>query len=123
MARRQDKAVAAAAIPPLSATFRDVSDSRHTLPIFDPPTCDGHARLWTSCPDGSIAPLVISARTLIDAPVVTDISDRLKDLWRRIDRVIRFEATGAGVVVDATDPEAIAAAIPMPEATSSTPRA
>jgi DNA mismatch repair protein MutL len=36
------------------------------------------------------------ARNLIDAPVVADVSDRLKDLWRRIDRVIRFESTGAG---------------------------
>jgi len=35
-------------------------------------------------------------RTLIDAPAVADSSLRLKDLWRRTDRVIRFEATGAG---------------------------
>ena len=35
-------------------------------------------------------------RTLIDAPAVADSSLRLKDLWRRADRVIRFEATGAG---------------------------
>jgi DNA mismatch repair protein MutL len=34
-------------------------------------------------------------RTLIDAPAVADSSLRLKDLWRRTDRVIRFEATGA----------------------------
>ena len=35
-------------------------------------------------------------RTLIDAPAVEDASLRLKDLWRRADRVIRFEASGAG---------------------------
>jgi DNA mismatch repair protein MutL len=35
-------------------------------------------------------------RTLIDAPVVADASLRLKDLWRRAERVIRFEARGAG---------------------------
>jgi DNA mismatch repair protein MutL len=35
-------------------------------------------------------------RTLIDAPTVADSSDRLKDLWRRADRIIRFNATGAG---------------------------
>ena len=38
-------------------------------------------------------------RTLIDAPTVADSSLRLKDLWRRVDRVIRFEATGAGGTV------------------------
>jgi DNA mismatch repair protein MutL len=35
-------------------------------------------------------------RTLIDAPAAADPSARLKDLWRRTDRVIRFDATGAG---------------------------
>jgi DNA mismatch repair protein MutL len=35
-------------------------------------------------------------RTLIDAPAAADSSARLKDLWRRVDRVIRFDAAGAG---------------------------
>jgi DNA mismatch repair protein MutL len=35
-------------------------------------------------------------RTLIDAPASADPSTRLKDLWRRAERVVRFEATGAG---------------------------
>jgi len=39
-------------------------------------------------------------RTLIDAPVVTDASRRLKDLWRRADQVTRFEAKGAGGEVE-----------------------
>ncbi len=39
-------------------------------------------------------------RTLIDAPVVADVSSRLKDLWRRSDQITRFEATGAGGEVE-----------------------
>jgi DNA mismatch repair protein MutL len=35
-------------------------------------------------------------RTLIDAPVVTDPSQRLKDLWRGIDRVFHIQAAGGG---------------------------
>jgi len=35
-------------------------------------------------------------RTLIDAPVVADASLRLRDLWRRAERVVRFESRGAG---------------------------
>jgi DNA mismatch repair protein MutL len=35
-------------------------------------------------------------RTLIDSTAAADPSARLKDLWRRTDRVIRFDATGAG---------------------------
>jgi DNA mismatch repair protein MutL len=33
-------------------------------------------------------------RTLIDAPTVADASDRLKDLWRRAEKVVRFEVGG-----------------------------
>ena len=35
-------------------------------------------------------------RTLIDAPVVTDPSYRLKDLWRGVDRIIQIQAVGGG---------------------------
>jgi DNA mismatch repair protein MutL len=35
-------------------------------------------------------------RMLIDAPTVADASDRLRDLWRRAEKVIRFEASGGG---------------------------
>ncbi|MEJ2581007.1 MAG: DNA mismatch repair endonuclease MutL, partial [Acidobacteriota bacterium] len=35
-------------------------------------------------------------RTLIDAPAVADSSQRLRDVWRRTERVTRFEAQGAG---------------------------
>jgi DNA mismatch repair protein MutL len=35
-------------------------------------------------------------RTLIDAPAVADSSARLKDLWRKADRVTRFQTQGAG---------------------------
>jgi DNA mismatch repair protein MutL len=37
-------------------------------------------------------------RTLIDAPVAPDFSRRLKDLWRKTERVFRFHATGGGEV-------------------------
>jgi DNA mismatch repair protein MutL len=35
-------------------------------------------------------------RTLVDAPAAADASTRLKDLWRKADRIYQFEATGAG---------------------------
>ncbi len=57
------------AVPPISSTFRDVSTSRKRLPIFDPQTADGHGRLWTTCPDASVVPLVISPRALVNAGV------------------------------------------------------
>jgi pyruvate-ferredoxin/flavodoxin oxidoreductase len=97
-----DPYLAAAAIPPLSATFRDVSESRAVLPVFDPANCDGHARLWTSCPDGSIAPLVISARSLIDAGInLASAKGKSVDALRSVagklaSRINRIVAAGDG---------------------------
>jgi pyruvate-ferredoxin/flavodoxin oxidoreductase len=64
-----DPYLGAGAVPPMSAAFRDVSAARPMLPVFDPATCDGSGRLWTTCPDGSVAPLVISPRALIEAGI------------------------------------------------------
>jgi pyruvate-ferredoxin/flavodoxin oxidoreductase len=54
-------------VPPLTAMFRDVGTARGVLPVFVPAACDGDPALWTTCPDGSVAALVIAPRTLIDA--------------------------------------------------------
>ncbi|MDY7108065.1 MAG: pyruvate ferredoxin oxidoreductase, partial [Planctomycetota bacterium] len=121
-----DPYLAAAGIPPLSATFRDVSGSRRTLPIFDPPSCDGHARLWTSCPDGSIAPLVISARALINAGIdLASSKGRSADMLRsiagklaaRINRIVVSEnppTTADGLLNEAF--EQVTTKADMPEA-------
>jgi pyruvate-ferredoxin/flavodoxin oxidoreductase len=64
-----DPCAAVGALPPLTATFRDVSGGRAVLPVFDPKTCDGRRELWTTCPDGSVGVLVIGARALLDAGI------------------------------------------------------
>ncbi|UCD74034.1 MAG: hypothetical protein JSV91_09605 [Phycisphaerales bacterium] len=92
-----DPQLAVNAVPVLTSTFRDVTGARELLPEFDPETCDGDGRLWTSCPDGSIAPLVISAKALIEAGINIASSrgrpaDALRaiagQLARRINRII-----------------------------------
>jgi pyruvate-ferredoxin/flavodoxin oxidoreductase len=64
-----DPYLATGAVPPMSAAFRDVSATRPQLPVMDPARCDGNGRLWTTCPDGSVAPLVISPRALIESGI------------------------------------------------------
>ena len=39
------------------------------------------------------------SRTLIDAPAVADASQRLKDLWRKADKVVAFDAAAGGAEV------------------------
>lgn len=55
--------------PAMSALFHRMDASGDALPTFDPATCDGSPALWMSCPDGSVAPLVIGARALLEAGI------------------------------------------------------
>nr|VFJ50446.1 MAG: Pyruvate:ferredoxin oxidoreductase [Candidatus Kentron sp. FW] len=64
-----DPYLATGIIPPLTSTFRDLSDSREVLPIFDPATCTGCGDCWAYCPDSAIGPIVIGARRLIDVGI------------------------------------------------------
>ncbi|MHC5026403.1 MAG: hypothetical protein ACYTGR_06545 [Planctomycetota bacterium] len=57
--------LAAGGLPTATATLRDVSGARSFLASFDPATCDGDPGLWTTCPDGSVVPLVIASSALI----------------------------------------------------------
>nr|VFK65982.1 MAG: Pyruvate:ferredoxin oxidoreductase [Candidatus Kentron sp. UNK]VFK71672.1 MAG: Pyruvate:ferredoxin oxidoreductase [Candidatus Kentron sp. UNK] len=64
-----DPHLATGVIPPLTSTFRDLSDSRKILPSFDPALCTGCGDCWARCPDSAIGPLVIGARRLMDIGV------------------------------------------------------
>ncbi|VFM95017.1 MAG: Pyruvate:ferredoxin oxidoreductase [Candidatus Kentron sp. G] len=64
-----DPYLATGIVPPLTSTFRNLSDSRAILPAFDPNVCTGCGNCWASCPDSSIAPLAIGARRLLDAGI------------------------------------------------------
>lgn len=93
-----DPYLATGAVPALSVGLRDVSTSLTVLPVFDPETCDGDGRLWTTCPDGSVVPLVISLRRLLEAGIdfasqrgaaVDELRGVLAALARTAQRAIR----------------------------------
>ncbi len=64
-----DPYLATGAIPALSSAFRRVSNPQDVILEFDPEDCVSDGRLWTSCPDGSIVPLVFSAKTLVETGI------------------------------------------------------
>lgn len=64
-----DPYLATGTIPPLSATFRDLSESRRTLPAFDPTLCTGCGKCWTGCPDSAIGAVAVSPGALIDTGI------------------------------------------------------
>jgi pyruvate-ferredoxin/flavodoxin oxidoreductase len=62
-----DPYLAVPAVPPLSATFRDFSAARKTLPVLDPLACTGCGDCWTACPDGAIGPVAIGFQGLLES--------------------------------------------------------
>ncbi len=64
-----DPFLATGTMPPLSSTFRDLSDTRRSLPAFDPTLCTGCGLCWTHCPDSAIGVVASAPTALIDAGI------------------------------------------------------
>nr|VFK31397.1 MAG: Pyruvate:ferredoxin oxidoreductase [Candidatus Kentron sp. MB]VFK75465.1 MAG: Pyruvate:ferredoxin oxidoreductase [Candidatus Kentron sp. MB] len=79
-----DPHLATGIVPPLTSTFRDLSDSRGMLPNFDPTACTGCGDCWAYCPDSAIGPLVIGARRLIDMGIRMIDARELRPIATRI---------------------------------------
>ncbi|MBT8419664.1 MAG: hypothetical protein KJO08_02260 [Gammaproteobacteria bacterium] len=79
-----DPYLATGIVPPLTSTFRNLSDSREILPAFDPGACTGCGNCWATCPDSAIAPLVISAKRLIDAGIRMAEAGALRSIASRL---------------------------------------
>lgn len=61
-----DPYLAVGAVPASTATFRDASPSRTSLPLVDPAACTGCGVCWISCPDSSLGPVAVSVQGLLD---------------------------------------------------------
>ncbi|MEN8129227.1 MAG: pyruvate ferredoxin oxidoreductase, partial [Pseudomonadota bacterium] len=64
-----DPYMATGTIPPLSSSFRDLSDSRDILPTFKPQACTGCGKCWTHCPDTAIGVAALPAGDLLDTGI------------------------------------------------------
>ncbi|VAX10123.1 Pyruvate-flavodoxin oxidoreductase [hydrothermal vent metagenome] len=73
-----DPYITAGTVPPLTSTFRDLSDTRRMLPEFDPTDCSGCGACWTSCPDGAIGAVAVTPGALIDAGIKLAGGDTLR---------------------------------------------
>ena len=91
-----DPYLAIGAVPPLSASFRDLSPLRGELPVFEPSLCTGCGNCWSFCPDSAIKAATISPTGLLDAgirkagadalrPLVSKLSTGIAELCRRED--------------------------------------
>jgi pyruvate-ferredoxin/flavodoxin oxidoreductase len=64
-----DPYFATGTIPPLSSTFRDLSEVRTILPAFDPTLCTGCGKCWTTCPDSAVGAVAIRPASLVDTGI------------------------------------------------------
>jgi pyruvate-ferredoxin/flavodoxin oxidoreductase len=87
-----DPYLASGTIAPLSATFRDFAGKRTTIPQVDADKCTGCGRCWETCPDSSIAPLVISPSDLIDHGIREAGADSLRQLANQLNSRILSQA-------------------------------
>ncbi len=79
-----DPYMATGTIPPLTSTFRDLSQAREILPAFEPSLCTGCGQCWSHCPDSAIGSIVISPTALIDAGIRMAGADALRMVSSKI---------------------------------------
>ncbi|MCP4041095.1 MAG: pyruvate ferredoxin oxidoreductase, partial [Gammaproteobacteria bacterium] len=73
-----DPYLATGTIPPLTSTFRNLSEFREILPAFDPQLCTGCGNCWTACPDSAIGATAIQPGALIDTGIRLGGGDALR---------------------------------------------
>ncbi|HJN51034.1 MAG: hypothetical protein QGI68_18565 [Pseudomonadales bacterium] len=87
-----DPYLATGTIPPLSATFRDLSESRTSLPVYDPALCTGCGKCWTGCPDSAIGVVAVSPAALIDTGIRLTGADPLRPITSQLSSRIISQA-------------------------------
>ncbi len=91
--------LAPGAVPALASSLRAIGRGADSMIAFEPRECDGDPSLWMSCPDGSVAPLAITPRSLMDAAIdlatrAGDQADALRPLLGQLSKRIAKLAAG-----------------------------
>lgn len=90
-----DPYFASGTMPPLSSTFRDFSEVRNTLPVFDPQLCTGCGHCWIHCPDSAIGVVAITPAALIEAGISLTGADAVRQVASKLaSRVVSSNKSG-----------------------------
>ncbi len=86
------------AMPPLTASFRDLAPLGLALPDFDPERCTACGVCWSACPEGAVAAKVLSPERVLGAAVRRPGGEALRPLVGRIaGRVAALCRSGEGL--------------------------
>jgi pyruvate-ferredoxin/flavodoxin oxidoreductase len=79
-------------VPPLSSTFRDLSDLRDRLPRFDPERCSGCGQCWSACPDSAIGVVALTPGALLERGIRLAGADAVRQVGSKV--AARLSAMG-----------------------------
>ncbi|MFK5984917.1 MAG: hypothetical protein QM479_05785 [Pseudomonadota bacterium] len=80
-----DPFLASAIVPPLTASFNDLSQiSTQAIPVFNAVDCTACGACWANCPDSAIATIAISPKALIDSAINNTGADALRSVTPRL---------------------------------------
>ena len=96
-----DPFMATGAVPPLSATFRDLHASRDRLPLFTAENCTGCGHCWTVCPDSAIGVVALTPAALIDCGIRLAKADALRPIASKL--AARISALGRRGEIEGSD--------------------
>ena len=98
-----DPFMATGLVPPLSASFRDMSGRRDWLPEFDPAACTACGDCWRACPDSAIGVTALTPAALVDFGIQQVKADAVRQIGSKL--VARISAQCRGAIQQAPAPE------------------
>ena len=101
-----DPYLATGMVPPLSATFRDLSAGRDLLPRFEADNCTACGECWSACPDSAIGAAALTPAALINAGLQATKGDALRPMVSKLagrisamGRANEFKGAAAGELI------------------------
>ena len=79
-----DPFITVGAVPPLTSSFRDLSDLRRKLPVYDAAACTGCGFCWSACPDSAIGVTAFTPAGLLDAGIKGAGADAVRQVSSKL---------------------------------------
>jgi len=79
-----DPFMAIGAVPPLTSSFRDLSDLRRKLPVYDAAACSGCGACWSACPDSAIGVTAFTPAGLLNAGIKGAGADAVRQVSSKL---------------------------------------
>jgi pyruvate-ferredoxin/flavodoxin oxidoreductase len=98
-----DPYMATGSIPPLSATFRDLSPARLALPRFSAGNCTACGRCWSVCPDSAIGAVALSPKGLLETGIRLAEANEVRAIAGKLATGIATLARKGESVADSAD--------------------